>query len=76
MKKNIELLGYIGMILVVGSFLFNPVNGDTFHILNLIGAILSAVYGFLIKSKPVWIMNVCIGIFDILHLLNIELVQL
>lgn len=75
MKKNIELLGYIGMILVVGSFLFNPAK-DIFLILNLSGAILSAIYGFLIKSKPVWIMNVCIGVFDILHLLNIELIQL
>jgi hypothetical protein len=75
MKGKIEILGYIGMIIVVSSFLLTP-GTTSFLIANLSGAILSAIYGFLINSKPVWIMNVCIGFFDILHLLDFELIEL
>ena len=75
MKGKIEILGYVGMILVVSSFLLTP-GTTSFLIANLSGAILSAIYGFLINSKPVWIMNVCIGIFDMLHLLDVELIHL
>jgi hypothetical protein len=70
-----EILGYVGMILIVGAFLFNPAS-NTFLIANLSGAILTAIYGFLINSKPVWIMNASIAVFDVLHLLDIELIQL
>ncbi len=68
-----ELLGYLGMILVVGSFLFNPATGEPFfHIINLSGAIVSMIYALLIKSKPVFYMNVCITVFDILHLSGVH----
>ena len=70
-QQTINIIGYIGMILVVGSFLFNP-SDDIFLIINLSGAIITAIYSVLIKSTPVLIMNVCIGIFDILHLSGIH----
>lgn len=71
--KTKDIIGYAGMILVVGSFLFNPATGEHyFHIINLTGAIVSMIYALMIKSKPVLYMNVFIALFDILHLLGIE----
>jgi len=75
MKKTVDILGYVGMVLVVGSFLFNPA-GNIFLAVNLSGAIITAIYSVFIKSKPVLIMNVCIGIFDILHLSGIHISDL
>lgn len=72
-NKTKEFIGYVGMILVVASFLFS---GDLFYILNLSGAIISAIYGLLINSKPVLLMNVFIMVFDVLHLLGIEIIKL
>lgn len=72
-KKSKETIGYIGMVLVVASFLFS---GDTFYVFNLSGAIISAVYGSLISSKPVLFMNLFIMVFDVLHLLDIEIIKL
>ena len=75
MKKTVDILGYLGMILVVGSFLFNPAE-NIFLAVNLSGAIITAIYSVYIKSKPVLIMNVCIGVFDILHLMGIHVFEL
>ena len=75
MKKTVDILGYLGMILVVGSFLFNPAE-NIFLVVNLSGAIITAIYSVYIKSKPVLIMNVCIGVFDVLHLMGIHVFEL
>lgn len=72
-NKTKELIGYIGMILVVASFIFS---GELFYVFNLSGAIISAIYGLLINSRPVLIMNVCIMVFDILHLVGVELIKI
>lgn len=74
-KKSKELIGYIGMILVVGSFVFDP-SSSTFSTINLIGAVVSAIYGALIKSKPVLIMNLFIIIFDTLTLMGTPLINI
>lgn len=71
--KTKELIGYIGMVLVVGSFLFNPATGEPyFHIINLSGAIVSIIYALLINSKPVLFMNIFIALFDVLHLAGVH----
>jgi len=70
-----NVLGYVGMITVVGSFLITP-GTEGFLIANLIGAIITAVYSVIIKSKPVLLMNIFIAIFDVMHLSGIHIDQL
>ena len=69
-----EIIGYLGMILVVISLLIS--NTKNFRILNLIGAFLSFVFA-LIKGGmiPIVIMNFAIVIIDIYYLLQILSLQ-
>ena len=65
-----EIIGYLGMILVVVSLLIS--DAKKFRIINLIGAFLSFVFA-LIKGgmAPILIMNLAIVIIDIYYLLKI-----
>lgn len=69
-----EIIGYLGMILVVISLLIS--NTKNFRILNLIGAFLSFIFA-LIKGGmiPIVIMNFAIVIIDIYYLLQILSLQ-
>lgn len=65
-----EIIGYVGMILVVVSLLIN--NTKNFRILNLIGAFLSFVFALLKGGMiPIVIMNLAIVIIDIYYLIQI-----
>ena len=65
-----EIIGYVGMILVVVSLLIN--NTKNFRILNLIGAFLSFAFA-LLKGGMILIviMNLAIVIIDIYYLIQI-----
>ncbi len=69
-----EIIGYLGMILVVISLLISDTKN--FRILNLIGAFLSFIFA-LIKGGmiPIVIMNFAIVIIDIYYLLQILSLQ-
>ena len=63
-----EIIGYVGMILVVVSLLIN--NTKNFRILNLIGAFLSFAFALLKGGMiPIVIMNLAIVIIDIYYLI-------
>ena len=65
-----EIIGYVGMILVVVSLLIN--NTNNFRILNLIGAFLSFAFALLKGGMiPIVIMNLAIVIIDIYYLIQI-----
>jgi hypothetical protein len=65
-----EIIGYVGMILVVVSLLIN--NTKNFRILNLIGAFLSFAFALLKGGMiPIVIMNLAIVIIDIYYLVQI-----
>ncbi len=65
-----EIIGYVGMILVVVSLLIN--NTKNFRILNLIGAFLSFAFALLKGGMiPIVIMNLAIVIIDIYYLIQI-----
>ena len=65
-----EIIGYLGMILVVMSLLINDTK--KFRVINLIGAFLSFAFA-IIKGgmAPILIMNLAIVIIDIYYLLKI-----
>ena len=63
----IEILGYVAMIFVAGSFLLKDVT--KLRLVNSIGAICFVIYGLLIGSIPVAGLNVfvvCVNAYYIL----------
>lgn len=52
----IEILGYVAMILVAGSFLLKDV--VKLRLVNALGAVCFVIYGILIDSFPVTGLNI------------------
>jgi hypothetical protein len=53
-----EIYGYIGTVLILGSFLIEDVFRLRF--VNTIGAIFWLIYGFGILAKPTIVVNLCV----------------
>ncbi len=53
---SIEILGYVAMILVAGSFLLKDV--IKLRLVNALGAVCFVIYGILIGSFPVTGLNI------------------
>lgn len=69
--ETVEILGYVAMILVAGSFLLKDV--VKLRLVNSLGAICFVVYGLLIGSVPVTGLNifvVCVNGYYILKSLR------
>lgn len=66
----VEVIGYIGMIVVVSSFLFK--NIKKVRIVNICGAILSATYGFLTWTLPTAILNCVLITVNVIMLIKNE----
>lgn len=62
----IEWVGYVASVIVTVSFLMSSM--IKLRIINLVGAVLFAIYGFYIGSYPVAVVNVLIALFNIYHL--------
>ena len=63
----IEILGYVAMVLVAGSFLLKDV--IKLRLVNALGAVCFVIYGVLIDSFPVTGLNifvVCVNAYYIL----------
>ena len=63
-----EYIGHIGSVLIAISFMMS--NIKTLRIINLIGAIVFTIYGVIIQSYPVIILDSFIIITDIYYLLK------
>jgi hypothetical protein len=68
-KTIIEAVGYLGSALVLVSFLM--VSVVKLRIVNSIGSIIFTVYAFIIQSYPTAIMNLCLVIINIYHLVKL-----
>ncbi len=64
----IEALGYFASSLTVISFLMKDVY--KLRIINLIACILFIIYGFLIISIPVVIVNVVVATIQVIYLIK------
>lgn len=62
----IELVGYLGSLLVVVSMLMTSV--IRLRIVNSIGAGIFTVYALIIQSYPTALMNFCLVVINIYHL--------
>jgi len=65
----IEYVGYLASILIGVSMFMKDIVKLRF--INLVGAILFTVYGFIIKSYPVAIVNLIISFTNIYYLFKI-----
>ncbi|MCR5402984.1 MAG: YgjV family protein [Butyrivibrio sp.] len=66
----IEAIGYTGSALVLVSFLM--VSVVKLRIVNTIGSIIFTVYAFIIHSYPTAIMNICLVLINIYHLIKLS----
>jgi len=62
----LQWIGYLASVIIVVSMMMNSI--IKFRWINLIGALLFSVYGFLIDAVPVGILNGVIVIVDIYYL--------
>ena len=59
-----EIIGLLGTLFVLLSFLMKDLK--KVRIINIIGAVLFVVYGFLINAYSTWILN---GVLIIIHII-------
>ncbi|MDD2550856.1 MAG: YgjV family protein [Bacteroidales bacterium] len=64
----LEWVGYLASVIIAVSMFMNSL--VKFRVINLVGAALFSVYGFLIGSIPVGLMNGIIVVVDIYYLLD------
>lgn len=62
----IEVIGYIGMALVLGSFLMKKVH--LIRLVNVCGAILSLIYGIFTRTWPTAVLNGALIIINCIYL--------
>lgn len=65
----VELVGYIGSILVLVSFLMTSV--VKLRVINAVGAMIFAVYAMIIHSYPTALMNFCLVLINIYYLIRL-----
>ena len=63
-----ECLGYGGMLFVILSFLSKDIMW--LRLFNVIGSILSAIYGFRTKTYPTAILNCILFLINIVYLVG------
>ena len=66
MNIFLEIFGYIGTVLVVGSMLMTSV--AKLRIVNICGSSITAIYSLIIGTYPILIMNVAIVIINTVQL--------
>ena len=65
--KRSELIGHIGTVVILASLMMTDMLWLRW--VNLVGALISILYGRLIKQKPLWLLNSGVAMIDIYQLL-------
>ena len=63
----IEIIGYVGMAFVLGSFLMRKI--QWVRIVNMVGATLSLVYGILTQTWPTAALNGALLIINSMYVI-------
>lgn len=66
----VEMAGYLGSVLVVVSMLMTSVR--RLRVVNAVGAGIFTVYALLIQSYPTALMNFCLVVIDVYHLIRMD----
>ena len=62
----IEIIGYVGMALILCSFLFKKI--QVIRIVNAVGSIFSLTYGILTHTWPTAILNISLLIINSIYI--------
>lgn len=65
-KFVLELVGYLGSVLVVVSMLMTSV--VKLRLINTVGSVISVVYALLVHAYPLALMNVCLIVINVINL--------
>jgi len=65
---GVEMLGYLAMVAVGVSIAMKKIY--YLRIWNLTGAVLFTIYGYLIESNPVMILNIILTLLNIYYLVQ------
>ena len=65
--KRSELIGHIGTVVILASLMLTDMLWLRW--VNLVGALISILYGRLINQKPLWLLNSGVAMIDIYQLL-------
>ena len=65
---GVEMLGYLAMAAVGVSIAMKKIH--YLRIWNLTGAVLFTIYGYLIESNPVMILNIILTLLNIYYLVQ------
>ena len=64
----IEALGYIGIAFVILSFIMKDI--IWLRLFNVVGAVLSCLYGFLTKTYPTAVLNLSLLLINVGYLIK------
>jgi hypothetical protein len=65
----VELIGYLGSVLVLVSMVMTSV--IRLRVINLTGSVIFAAYALMIRSYPTAVMNICLAGVNIYHLVRL-----
>ena len=68
MNIYLEIFGYIGTALVIISMMMTSVT--KLRIFNIAGSIISMIYSFLVQAYPVVLLNACLAVINLFHLIR------
>ncbi len=71
MNIYLEIFGYIGTALIILSMTMKSIN--RLRILNVSGSIISVIYSVIIGAWPTVILNVCLAVINVYHLIKTNL---
>ncbi len=69
MNIYLELFGYLGTALVLLSMMMT--NLTRLRWLNLAGSVVSMLYAFLCQTWPVFVLNLCLAVINIVQLIRL-----
>ena len=65
-----EVLGYLGTILVVVSMLMTSI--VKLRVINIVGNIFSGIYAFYTNSIPILLMNIALLVINVYNLIQLK----
>lgn len=69
MNLYLELFGYLGTALVLLSMMMTSL--ERLRWLNLAGSVVSMIYAFACATWPVFVLNLCLSVINIVQLIRL-----
>ena len=67
-ESMVEILGIVAILFILAAFSLN--DKKLIRLVDSIGAVLFVIYGILINSLSVWLLNICLIIINLYKIKN------